>query len=412
MKRIDRLLSAVGLQRRSLAATSPVAGPPHMGGWFGGAETVMGGAAALRSTTVYACVSLIASTVAGLTVSVRRHDADGSTSATAHPLNDLLSMRPSVGWTAYDWLHTMTASAVLTGDAFAIIQTRADGSVAALDPLDNLEIQPVLTRRRRIAYDYQPATGGPMRRLTDRQILRFPYRLAADRVQSLSPIATHATTIDSALAATTHTQATYRNAGTPRGVLTSDHPLDETARTRVANSWTDRHGGPSNAGRVAILEPTMKFQPVSMSMQDAQYLELLQYSVSDIARIFQVPPHKVNELSNATYSNIEHQNIDFLNHTIMPWIRRFQARMNMYLLTENERRQGLRIVFDVKNISMADSKTRSEYYRSMYHSGSLTPNEIRGMEGLNPYDGGDQFWTQGANMPVELVLKQSEKEQP
>lgn len=140
-----------------------------------------------------------------------------------------------------------------------------------------------------------------------------------------------------------------------------------------------------------------------MTMDDAQYLELQNFSVTDIARIYLVPPHKIGELSKATFSNIEQQSISFIVDTVLRWVRRTEQRYNAYLLSEADRLLGYYIAFDLKGLLRGDSVARSNFYRALFYIGAMNPNEIREAEDMNPYEGGDKYYVQGATTPIDAI---------
>lgn len=358
---------------------------------------------AMRVTAVYASVSLIAETLAALPLHVYRRTGEDSAKAVGHPLYSLLHDMPSPGITSFEWREMLFTHVALRGDAYARIVLDGAGRVVELPPIVPDHIRPERNRLGRVQYRWWPDGTGPARVLFDDEVLRIPHKML-DGLHSLSPIATHRLTIGNALASSKFLESFYRNSAQPKGALVSQEPLDEQAAKAMRESWEKRHQGPENAGRIAIFDGGLKWETIGMTMDDAQYIELQKFSLSDIARIFLVPPHKIGDLSNATFSNIEHQAIEFVVDTILRWVRRAEMRFNAYLLSSAERAAGLYIAFDLKGLLRGDATSRSNFYRALFYIGAMNPNEIRAAEDMNPYDGGEKFFVQGATVPIDQLM--------
>lgn len=357
---------------------------------------------AMRSTAVYACVSLIAETLAALPLHVMQKLADARQRATTHPLYRLLHDMPVSGMTSFEWREMLFSHTALRGDGFARIVTRPDGSIRELPPILPIHITPFRNTRGQIRYRWRPDGVRRARVLFDDEVLRIPHKML-DGLHSMSVIETHKQTIGNALAAGKYLRSFYANSASPKGALVTPELLDDDAAKALRKSWESRHMGPENAGKVAIFDGGMKWESIGMTMDDAQYLELLNFSVADIARIFLIPPHKIGDLSRATFSNIEQQAIAFIVDTVLRWVRRAEQRFNAYLLSEADRLQGYYIAFDLKGLLRGDSAARAAFYRAMFYIGAMNPNEIRGAEDMNPYEGGNQYYVQGATTPIEAL---------
>lgn len=359
---------------------------------------------AMRVTAVYACVALIAETLAALPLHVYRRTADErgaktQSKATEHPLYGLLHDMPTSGMTSFEWREMQISHTALRGDSYARIVMGRDGRIRSLPPILPPHIEPFQHADGFIRYRWWPDGTGPMRILFDDEVLRIPHKMM-DGVRSLSPIGTHRMTVGNAMSATRFLKSFYQNSAQPKGALVSEQTLSDDAAKALRKSWEDRHMGPHNAGRIAIFDGGMKWESIGMTMDEAQYLELQKFSVSDIARIYLVPPHKVGEMGAATFSNIEHQAIEFVVDTILRWVRRHEMRYNAYLLSAADRLAGYFIAFDMKGLLRGDAAARSAFYRNLFYIGAMTPNEIRAAEDMNPFDGGDSHYVQGATVPI------------
>lgn len=362
---------------------------------------------AMRVTAVYACVSLIAETLAALPLHVYKKskgkdDLVIRERMTDHPLYGLLHDMPVAGMTSFEWREMNLTHTALRGDSYARIISGADGQIKELPPILPDHIQPFRDRHGKLMYRWWPDGMGQTRVLFDDEVLRLPHKML-DGVKSLSPIGTHRRTIGNALSASRFLESFYANSAQPKGALMADEPLDDDAAKLLRESWEKRHMGPHNAGRIAIFDGGLKYQSIGMTMDDAQYIELQKFSVSDIARIFLVPPHKIGEMGAATFSNIEHQAIEFVVDTILRWVRRAEQRYNAYLLSPTERAAGIYVAFDMKGLLRGDASARANFYRMLFYTGAISPNEIRAAEDMNPYEGGEKYYVQGATAPIDSV---------
>jgi HK97 family phage portal protein len=361
----------------------------------------------MRVTAVYACVALISETIAALPLHVYKKTtsekgATTQTKMTDHPLYGVLHDMPVAGMTSFEWREMQITHTALRGDSYARIVLGRDGRVRELPPILPDHIQPFRNSAGKLRYRWWPDGLGPARILFDDEVLRIPHKML-DGVHSLSPIATHRQTIGNALSANQFLRSFYQNSAQPKGALMVPEALSADAVTALRESWEERHKGSHNAGKIAVFDGGMTWQQIGMSMDDAQYLELQKFSVGDIARIFLVPPHKVGEMGAATFSNIEHQAIEFVVDTILRWVRRIEMRMNSYLLSTADRASGVSIALDMKGLLRGDAAARSAFYRAMFYIGAMSPNEIRAAEDMNPHDGGNEFFVQGATVPIDSL---------
>lgn len=384
-------------------------GDPALATWLGGGdEGSVTPDSAMRVTAVYACVSLIAETIAALPLHVyqRTTDTTGKVSnakAVEHPLYGLLHDAPTPGMTSFEWREMLVTHTALRGDSYARIVSNAGGRIEAIVPILPQHISVVRPKfGARPAFRWTPDGLGPTQILLDDEVLRLPYKML-DGFTSLSPVSVHRRTIGNAIAAARYLDGFFRNSASPKGALMTDKVLAPESAAALRQAWNDRHMGPENAGKLAIFDGGMKFEPIGMSMDDAQYIELLGFSVADIARIFLVPPHKIGDLSKATFSNIEQQSIDWVVGCLVHWIERLEQRFNAYLLSSRDRALGHYIEFDVNGLLRGDVTARGNFYKALFYLGAINPNEIRASENRNPYDGGDRYYLQQATVPVDKI---------
>jgi len=219
------------------------------------------------------------------------------------------------------------------------------------------------------------------------------YGLVGDSLVDLS-----LDSIGVAVAQQRYTAAFYKNDASPRGYLYSPNTVakNDEAKDRLIAKWEEKYGGLGNAHRTALLQEGLEWKQSGISPADSQLIEGRTFQVAEIARIFRMPLHMIGELSRATFSNIEQQAIEFVTYTMLPWVTRWEQRLNMQLIPPANR--DLYFKFNVNTLLRGDSTTRANLYRQMFFIGSMNPNEIRDLEDLNPREGGDTYF-----VPVNMA---------
>lgn len=375
---------------------------PVLAEWFGG-----GGDASVTANTalgipaVQACVNLLAETIGALPLGVKRTEKTKVVDAQDHPLHNLLTSRPCPFMTSVEWVEWLVACTALRGDAFAEIVQDQRGNVQQLPPIPFTAVKIERAEKLRDGLRFKVNGEGGERTVLADEMLRIPWKIQADG-SSLSPIAIQREAFATSLAARRYQKQLLNNNASPKGGLVVPTTLSDEAVEALVSSWEKRHKGPENAGRLAVFDGGLTWQNIGMSNEDAQFAELLQMSLRDVARVFRVQPHKIGDLEKATFSNIEHQSIEFVTDTVLPWVRRLEARMSGWLLSDKDRLTHS-IEFNLRGLLRGDAGARAELYKALFYAGAMSPNEIRRLEGMNPIDGGDRFYVQGATVPVDLI---------
>ena len=290
---------------------------------------------------------------------------------------------------------------VLWGNAYCQILRTGRNGIVGLYPLlpDHMEVD--RDSRDQLTYTY--TTGeGRMVRLDPAEVLHIP-GLGFDGVVGYSPIALEKSAVGLSIAAEEYGSKFFGNGAMPSGVLT--HPNTVKDPKRLRESWNAAYGGSANSGKVAILEESMTFTPISIPNDAAQFLETRKFQVTEICRIFRVPPHMVGDLERATFSNIESQNISFAVHTIRPWLVRIEQAMNRALFPENEKGRFY-TQFNLDGLMRGDYKSRMEGYAIARQNGWMSANDIRELENLNPLsdeEGGNLYLVNGNMVPIPMT---------
>ncbi|MCM8595182.1 phage portal protein [Accumulibacter sp.] len=342
---------------------------------------------ALRLAAVYACVRILAETMASLPLVVYRPRSDGGKErVTDHPLYRLLARRPNAWQNAFEWREMLQGHLALRGNAYNRIEANARGEITQLLPIhpDRIQIEWLPNGD----YRYRVTDRLGQQTIVPRSAVWHLRGLSSDGVLGLSPIDLARESLGMALAAQDYGARFFANDAKPTGgwIEFPGSFRDSEAKRVFRESYQAAQSG-ANRGKVLVLENGMKFHEVGVTNRDAQFLELRKFQITDIARLFRVPPHMIADLDRATFSNIEQQSLEFVMHTMTPWAERWEASIESDLLLDGE---DLEVEFDFTNLMRGDAASRSSYYQSGIQNGWLTRNEARIAENLNPLDGLDE----------------------
>ena len=282
---------------------------------------------------------------------------------------------------------------LLWGNAYAQIIRDGRGQVIALYPLmpDKMTVDRITNGE--LFYQYRNDTGDVI--LHKEEVLHIP-GMGFDGLIGYSPIALAKNAIGMAIACEEYGAKFFANGANPGGVL--EHPGIVKDPARVRDSWNAVYQGSSNAHRVAVLEEGMKFAPIGIPPEQAQFLETRKFQINEIARIFRIPPHMIGDLEKSSFSNIEQQSLEFVKYTLDPWVVRWEQAMQKALLSLTEKQQYF-IKFNVDGLLRGDYASRMAGYAVGRQNGWLSSNDIRELENLNHIPenlGGDLFLINGA----------------
>ena len=279
---------------------------------------------AMQMTAVYSCVRILAEAVAGLPLHFYKYKEDGSKEkAIERGLYRLLHDEPNPEMSSFVFRETLMTHLLLWGNAYAQIIRNGKGEIVALYPLMPNKMQVDRDSDGKLYYTYTRSTeesqlGRPdMVYLNPRDVLHIP-GLGFDGLVGYSPIAMAKNAIGLAMATEEYGAKFFANGAAPSGVL--EHPGTIKDPTRLRENWNATFGGSGNSGKVAVLEEGMKYTPISISPEQAQFLETRKFQINEIARIFRVPPHMVGDLEKSSFSNIEQQSLEFVKYTLDPWV--------------------------------------------------------------------------------------------
>ena len=367
---------------------------------------------AMQIATVYACVRLLAESVGQLPLHLYRVTGDdGQEKAKGHPLYKILYREPNPEMTSFSFWEAVMTHLLLWGNAYAQVVRDGKNDVLGLYPLlpENVEID--RTDKGELYYIYHAYTdevpGEKNKDITFRrdEILHIP-GLGFNGLVGFSPVAMMKNALGTNIAVEKYGSSFFKNNGQPLGVL--EHPGVLKDPQKIRDNWMDTYGGPNNAHKIALLEEGMSYKPISLPPEDSQFLSTREFGVEEICRIFRDPPHMVQDLKRATFSNIEHQAIDYVVHTLDPWLVRIEKAIVKDLLVEEEKDEYFP-KFNVDGLLRGDYKSRMDGYSVGISTGIISPNEPRQKENMPPLpeeEGGDFHIVNGTFIRLKDVGRQ------
>ena len=361
---------------------------------------------AMQMTAVYSCVRILAEAVAGLPLHLYRYKEDGGKEkALDHPLYLLLHDEPNPEMSSFVFRETLMTHLLLWGNAYAQIIRNGKGEVIALYPL--MPNRMVVDRdiHGQLYYQYTrsteeaPTMKGVTVNLPPSDVLHIP-GLGFDGLVGYSPIAMAKNAIGMAIACEEYGAKFFANGAAPGGVL--EHPGTIKDPQRVRESWQSTFGGSGNSNKIAVLEEGMKYTPIGISPEQAQFLETRKFQINEIARIFRVPPHMVGDLEKSSFSNIEQQSLEFVKYTLEPWLVRWEQSIQRTLFSPEEKKQYF-AKFNVEGLLRGDYASRMSGYATARQNGWMSANAIRELENMDRIpaeEGGDLYLINGNMLPL------------
>ncbi|MCW6662769.1 phage portal protein [Aerococcaceae bacterium NML190073] len=360
----------------------------------------------MQMTAVYSCVRILSEAIASLPLNTFRYtDSGGKEKAITHPLYHILHDEPNPEMSSFIFRETLMTHLLLWGNAYAQVIRNGKGEIIALYPLMPDRMTVDRDKNGHLYYKYTksgddaPTMENGSVILSPSDVLHIP-GLGFDGLVGYSPIAMAKNAIGLAIAAEEYVSKFYANGAAPSGVL--EHPGTLKDPARVRESWQSTFGGSANANKVAVLEEGMKYTPISISPNEAQFLETRKFQINEIARIFRVPPHMVGDLEKSSFSNIEQQSLEFVKYTLDPWVIRWEQALYRTLLSEEEKKTVF-FKFNVEGLLRGDYASRMNGYATARQNGWMSANDIRELEDLDriPAElGGDLYLVNGNMLPL------------
>nr|WP_201035650.1 phage portal protein [Thermoanaerobacter sp. YS13] len=383
---------------------------------LGISPTDYSGKNALKIATVFACIRILGESIAKFPLKIYQ-DQDGKRKAADHYLYPLLKLRPNPYMTAFDFWKCVEVQRNTHGNAFVWLEMpargRNAGKISALWPLDANKVQiwvdnrGIFSSQSQIYYVFTDNLGNQYKLLPD-EILHFK-GFSLDGIAGISPIQYLRNTIENAGNAEQFLNQSLKGGMTVKGIVHYIGDLNPEAERKFREKFEQMANGLQNVNRIALLPIGYQFQPIALTMADAQFLENTQLTIKQIASAFGIKNHQLNDLDRSTYTNILEQQREFYIDTLLPILTMYEQELTYKLFTNSEIEQGYYVKFNVDSILRADISTRYEAYQKAIQSGFLTPNEVREMEEREPKEGGDRLYVNGNMIPLEMAGQQYTK---
>ncbi len=340
----------------------------------------------------WAAVRLLSDSVASLPLVYYRRSSNGKVKAVDDPLFPLLGRRPNDESTSYSWRETSQHHLLLKGNAYSRLVRNGAGRIIQIWLMDAEKV--TIERSNNSGELFYIYTRNGVRTLLNRdEVLHIP-GLGWDGMTGYSPMAIVMQEFGYSIAVKEYGSEFFKNDGTPGGYLKFPQGAklkDEAAIERLKRTWGGAHTGWGNKHSLGVLEDGAEFMQMTLPPEHMQFIESQKFSVTDIARIFRVPPHMIGDLSNATFSNIESQSIDFVVNSLRPWLVRWEQNLNNQLIPENQQGEFF-FEFNVNALLRGDFETRAKGYRTFVEMGALTQNEVRNLENFNTDEKLNEFY--------------------
>lgn len=342
---------------------------------------------ALKFSAVYAAVKAISEDIAGLQINIVTKNADGTKSENyEHNLNSLFD-EPNAVQTGFSFTETLLAMALLWGNGYAFINRDGFGYAVGMTFIHSSNVTPYIDSKGYVWYQ----VAGIKDAVPAYHMIHLA-GLGFNGYSGKSVIGYAKENISLGLSAETFGSLMFSQGLNPGIMIEYPNKMEEKKYLLIKDSINEMYGGLGNSHKALILDGGAKASKLSMPSKDAQFMELRQFQLEEIARWFRIPQHMIGNLANSTNNNIEAQGIEYVKYTLLPWVKRLEAEYNRKLVPVSENGKT-RIKFNLDTLLRADTKTRSEFYNVMFNIGALSPNEIRKIENLNPRPGGDEYFT-------------------
>ena len=362
---------------------------------------------AMQMTAVYSCVRILSEAIAGLPLHLYIYTEDGNkVKAVEHPLYQILHDEPNPEMSSFVFRETLMTHLLLWGNAYAQIIRNGKGEVISLYPLMPNKMTVDRDQGGKLYYSYQRSNEEAIQSkdsnviLKPSDVLHIP-GLGFDGLVGYSPIAMAKNAIGMAIACEEYGAKFFSNGASPGGVL--EHPGTIKDPQRIRDSWQSTFGGSGNANKIAVLEEGMKFTPIGIAPEQAQFLQTRKFQIDEIARIFRVPPHMVGDLDRSSFSNIEQQSLEFVKYTLDPWVVRWEQSIARALLTPEEKKKYF-AKFNLDGLLRGDYQSRMQGYAIGRQNGWMSANDIRELENLDlipDEEGGNLYLINGNMLPLK-----------
>tara|TARA_R110002012_G_scaffold55154_2_gene140975 strand:- start:16580 stop:17800 length:1221 start_codon:yes stop_codon:yes gene_type:complete len=353
---------------------------------------------ALNFTAVWAAIRILSESVAQLPLSIYESDKLGNKSqAYNHQLYNLIHRKPNANMTTYTFIQKCMIDLLMRGNSFVYINRNGAGRPTELIPLDVTKVK-LVENDGAIYYELQE--GGVV---DSYDILHFKV-MSKDGLIGMSPIDVGASAIGYGIALERYGNSFFSNGAKVSGVLSTDRHLSDEAINRLRVSFKENYSSIKDANKTMVLEEGLKFQQISLSNEASQFLKSREFSISEICRLFNLPPHLLRDLTKSSFNNISEQSREFVQYSLMPYIVMMESEMNCKLFRSTEVGK-VTTKFVVNALLRGTPKDRAEYYRTMLNIGAMSIDEIRQYEELPTIEGGENHFMQLNMSTLDNIIK-------
>lgn len=357
----------------------------------------------LAISAVWACVRILSETVGTLPIHLYKRTSNGRDKVKGHECS-LILQRPNSYLTRFSLMHHLMICCTLWGNGYARIYRDKFFRPVRIQLLHPTEIEPILTCDDELFYRDKTGLFIPCY-----DIIHLK-GVSTNGYKGKSPIAVHRDNLSLSISAQRYGEKFFNQGGNMSGVFKYPSTLKPEAYKRLKNDLIAQSTGLHDAHTPLLLEGGMTYERISIPPEDAQFIATRKFQKTEIATIYGVPPHMIADLERATNNNIEHQGMEFVQYCLMPYLVRLEEEFNRKLLRDDEFEEFY-FLFSLNGLLRGDTKTRSEFYKNMNMIGAMSANEIRALEDMNSYEGGDTYFVQ-ANMQTIERAQTLEAPQP
>lgn len=350
-------------------------------------------------SAVIAAISNISETIASLPLNLYQRTLEGSKLAYKHPLYELIKIAPNETMTPFTLFEAFMVQMLIYGNGFLYPIKKRNGVINSIELVENKDLNIFKANGK---YFYQAYSKNGSIILNYDEVLNVPYH-TKDGINGIAPLRKSKNTAKLATAIEQHGLSFFKNGSFTSGVISVPSELSDEAYQRLKQSFKENYSQ-KKSYNISILEGGSSYAQTTSANKDSQFLESKQFQVIEIARLFNIPPHKLGDLSRATFSNIEQQETNYMVQTITPLTTKIEQALNRFLLNQNERKEFY-FKFNINAILRADSSSRWESYTKALNNGVMSINEVRALEEMNPIDNGNDHF-----IPLNLAkIKQKDK---
>lgn len=326
---------------------------------------------AVRFASVYACINTLGDDIAKLPLKSYIRGENGTTRDKDSDVAKVLGERPNRFMTPFIWKKLVMTDALTAGNHYSYIHFDMEGKIDELIPLDPYSTQVIVDRKTR-AYGYRTTFNGAIVDLLPHEVFHMK-SLSTDGIIGISPIEAIKLQMETMGLGLQYNKDLIERGATPQGILEVDSEIGKEAKEKVKEEWERVN----SSQKIAITDLGMKYRQIGISQVDMQYIDTYKMSQQQIASIYKMPLHKINDLSNATYTNIEQQSLDYVKNTLQPWVTQFEEEADYKFYTRLQRNQRHYCKFNMDSELRGDSKSRAEVQKINVWNGFKTVNEVR-----------------------------------